>query len=34
MYITMPSKGKAKWNNDYYVANADDIAYNIFPIET
>ena len=24
----MPSEGKAKWNNDYYVANADDIAYN------
>ena len=24
----MPSKGKAVWNNDYYVANADDIAYN------
>jgi len=24
----MPSEGKQKWNNDYYVANADDIAYN------
>ena len=24
----MPSEGKAKWNNNYYVSNADDIAYN------
>ena len=24
----MPSEGRAKYNNTYYIANADDISYN------